>query len=338
LTKNLFLNLEFSIIIPVYNRPEELEELLQSILNQKESNNIEVIIIEDGSVKKSNLLIDKYIDQLNLKYYFKKNTGPGDSRNYGMERALGNYFIILDSDCLLPENYLSVLSKSLNENYADAFGGPDAAHSSFSNKQKAINYSMTSFLSTGGLRGAAHETKNFQLRSFNMGLSKEAFLLTGGFSKQRIGEDIDLNYRLKDKNLSRLYIADAFVYHKRRTSWFDFFKQIRNFGAARPVLNKLHPGSGRITYWLPSLFILGLIFSLLSFVLSFPAPLMLYLMYFLAVGIDSFIKNKQLAVAILSMLAVFAQFLAYGTGFLRSVLRLHILRKSAMDTFPKMFA
>jgi glycosyltransferase involved in cell wall biosynthesis len=332
------LNLEFSIIIPVYNRPEELEELLQTILNQKGSNNIEVIIVEDGSVKKSNLLIDKYIDRLNLKYYFKKNTGPGDSRNYGMERALGNYFIILDSDCLLPEHYLSVLSKSLNENYADAFGGPDAAHSSFSNKQKAINYSMTSFLSTGGLRGAAHETKNFQLRSFNMGLSKEAFLLTGGFSKQRIGEDIDLNYRLKDKNLSRLYIADAFVYHKRRTSWFDFFKQIRNFGAARPVLNKLHPGSGRITYWFPSLFILGLIFSLLSFVLNFPAPLMLYLLYFLAVGIDSFIKNKQLVVAILSILAVFAQFLAYGTGFLRSVLRLHILRKSAMDTFPKMFA
>jgi len=332
------LNIEFSIIIPVYNRPEELEELLQSILNQKESNNVEVIIIEDGSNKKSNLLVDRYIDQLDIKYCFKRNSGPGDSRNYGMKRALGNYFIILDSDCLLPENYLSVLSKSLSDNYVDAFGGPDSAHPSFSDKQKAINYSMTSFLSTGGLRGAAHEAKNFQLRSFNMGLSKEAFLLTGGFSKQRIGEDIDLNYRLKDKNLSTRYIADAFVYHKRRTSWAGFFKQIRNFGAARPVLNKLHPGSGRITYWFPSLFILGLVFSLIAFVLNFSAPLMLYMVYFLAVGIDSFIKNKQPVVAILSMFAVCLQFLAYGTGFLRSVLRLYIFRKSAKDAFPKMFA
>ena len=332
------MNLEFSIIIPVYNRPEELEELLQSILDQKGSCNVEVIIIEDGSVTKSNLLIDRYIDQLNIKYYFKKNTGPGDSRNFGMEQASGNYFIILDSDCLLPENYLSVLSKSINDNYSDAFGGPDAAHPSFTDKQKAINYSMTSFLSTGGLRGAAHETKNFQLRSFNMGISKEAFLLTGGFSKQRIGEDIDLNYRLKDKNLSTRYIADAFVYHKRRTSWFDFFEQIRNFGAARPVLNKLHKGSGRITYWFPSLFILGLISSLILFVLNFPAPLMLYMVYFLAVGIDSFIKNKQPVVAVLSMFAVCLQFLAYGTGFLRSVLRLYILGKSAKVTFPKMFS
>ena len=332
------MNLDFSIIIPVYNRPEELEELLQSILNQKGSNHVEVIIIEDGSINKSNLLIDKYISQINLKYYFKENTGPGDSRNYGMEQALGNYFIILDSDCLLPENYLSVLSNSLNEHYADAFGGPDAAHSSFSNKQKAINYSMTSFLSTGGLRGSANEAKNFQLRSFNMGLSKEAFLLTGGFSKQRIGEDIDLNYRLKDKKFSTRYIADAFVYHKRRTSWTEFFKQIRNFGAARPVLNKLHPGSGRITYWFPSLFILGLFASLISLVLNFPAPLMLYLIYFLAVGLDSLIKNKQATVAILSIFAVCLQFLAYGTGFLRSVLRLYILRRSAKATFPKMFA
>ena len=330
--------MNFSIIIPVYNRPEELDELLQSILSQKWDGRPEVLIVEDGSEKKSNIIVDKYNKYINLKYCFKKNTGPGDSRNYGMERASGDYFIILDSDCLLPENYLAILDRSLRENYVDSFGGPDAAHSSFSDRQLAINYSMTSTLSTGGLRGAKHENKHFQLRSFNMGLSKRAFLLTGGFSKQRIGEDIELNFRLKAKNCSARYIPEAFVYHKRRSSWSGFFSQTRDFGSARPILNKMHPGTGRMTYWFPTLFTLGFIASVILLFFNWYLPSILFGAYFLAAGLDSYIKNKRVMVALLSMFAVLVQFLGYGTGFLRSVLRLYLQGKTNAEAFPKMFS
>lgn len=331
------MKLQFSIIIPVYNRPEELEELLQSILLQSEDHAVEIVVIEDGSDRKSKPVVNKYANKLNLKYYFKDNTGPGDSRNFGMRQASGDYFIILDSDCLLPENYLSVVSTFLSENYAEAFGGPDKAHPSFNATQKAINYSMTSFLTTGGLRGNQKTSANFQLRSFNMGLSKKAFQLTGGFAKQRIGEDIDLNFRLKDKNLSTVYIADAFVYHKRRNSWPTFFKQIKNFGAARPILNKLHEGSARLTYWFPALFILGLLFSLVLWALNVPWLIFMYLIYFLAIAVDSFAKNRQLNVAFLSVYAVLVQFLAYGLGFLRTFVRLYLLQMSPKESFPAMF-
>lgn len=331
------MKLPFSIIIPVYNRPEELEELLQSILLQEDEHDVEIVVIDDGSEINSKYVVKQYNKKLNLKYYFKENTGPGDSRNYGMKQAVGDYFIILDSDCLLPENYLSVVSTFLSENYAEAFGGPDKAHPSFNATQKAINYSMTSFLTTGGLRGNQKTAANFQLRSFNMGLSKKAFRLTGGFAKQRIGEDIDLNFRLKEKNLSTVYIDDAFVYHKRRNSWFGFYKQIKNFGAARPILNKLHKGSSRLTYWFPALFILGLLFSLVLLALNAPWLIFIYLIYFLAIALDSFRKNRQLNVAFLSVFAVLVQFLGYGLGFLRTFVRLYLLQMTKKESFPAMF-
>ena len=330
--------MNFSIIIPVYNRPEELDELLQSILSQKWEGKPEVLVVEDGSDKKSKAIVDKYDNLIDIKYCFKKNSGPGDSRNYGMERASGDYFIILDSDCLLPENYLGILDRTLRENYADAFGGPDAAHPSFTDKQQAINYSMTSVLSTGGLRGAKHEHRQFQVRSFNMGLSKKAFLMTGGFAKQRIGEDIELNFRLRDKNCSVRYVAEAFVYHKRRSSWAGFFRQTRDFGAARPILSRIHPGSGRVTYWFPSVFTLGFIGSVVLFFFDYKVPAMLFGLYFLAVSTDSYVKNKRFMAALLSMFAVFVQFFGYGTGFLRSVIRLYLQGKSTKEAFPKMFS
>lgn len=331
------MKLQFSIIIPVYNRPEELDELLQSILLQQEDYGVEVVVVEDGSLRNCKDVVHKYVEKLNIKYLLKENTGPGDSRNFGMAQASGNYFIILDSDCLLPENYLSVVFKFLSSTYAAAFGGPDKAHPSFNSRQKAINYSMTSFLTTGGLRGNMKTAGNFQLRSFNMGLSKKAFQLTGGFAKQRIGEDIDLNFRLKEKNLSTVYIGDAFVYHKRRNSWLSFFNQIRKFGAARPILNQMHPGSARFTYWFPLLFIFGFLSSLVLYTLNFPWLLLIYLLYFLAIAVDSLMKNRQINVAFLSVYAVLVQFTAYGSGFLSSVVKLYLLRKSPRESFPGMF-
>ena len=86
--------LYFSFIIPVYNRPQEIKELLESL--SLIDNAFEVVIVEDGSQNTCEDVVEKYKDKLNISYYFKENSGPGDSRNFGMHRAKGNYFIILD--------------------------------------------------------------------------------------------------------------------------------------------------------------------------------------------------------------------------------------------------
>jgi glycosyltransferase involved in cell wall biosynthesis len=330
--------LRFSIIIPVYNRPEELDELLQSILEQDIDVKPEVVVVEDGSSIVSKSVVDKYIDLLDIKYCFKKNSGPGESRNYGMERASGAYFLLLDSDCILPKKYLTTVKYALDTAYTDAFGGPDAAHESFSSWQKAINYCMTAFLTTGGLRSKETASRKFQLRSFNMGLSKEAFALTGGFSKQRIGEDIDLNFKLLKRGCSTRLIPEAFVYHKRRTSLLAFFKQTRNFGAARPILNKMYPGTGKLTYWLPSVFLIAFLGALALLYIDYSAALVIFLMYMLLVAADSFSKSKQISVALLSVLAMYVQFFGYGWGFLRTFFRLHVRRMDYKEAFPGMFA
>ena len=233
--------MNFSIIIPVFDRPDELEELLQSIVDQGSVNKPEVVVVEDGSALSSAKVVKKFEGVLNIKYLAKENSGPGLSRNYGMSRAKGDYFIILDSDCLLSAHYLDEVSKGLEVRYTDAFGGPDEAHPSFTLIQKAISYAMTSFLSTGGLRNSESEEKKFQLRSFNMGISKETFIKTKGFAAQRFGEDIEFTNRLWSAGLTTQFLPKALVYHKRRTSWDKFFKQVYNFGAARPVLGAMYP-------------------------------------------------------------------------------------------------
>ena len=328
----------FSIVIPVYNRPQELEELLESVSRQKGNVPVEVIVVEDGSDITCEKVVNQFKKRLNIKYCFKQNSGPGMSRNYGMQRSSGAYFLLLDSDCLLPEDYLSKVSASLHRNFTDAFGGPDAAHPSFTLNQKAFNYAMTSTLSTGGLRSSENERRKFQLRSFNMGLSSRAFELTGGFGKQRIGEDIDLNFRLLKSKCSTQFLPEAFVYHKRRTTWAQFFRQTRNFGAARPVLNRMHPGTAKLTYGLPSLFVLGLILALALAFIGFPFLLIPFALYFAAILVDSTRLNHNLLVGFLSCFAVFVQFLGYGSGFLRSIYRMRFQGKSNRDTFPEMFA
>ena len=293
--------MRFSIIIPVFNRPEELDELLQSIGAQRPNTNPEVIVVEDGSSRTSSHIVKKYEKTLEITYCFKKNSGPGDSRNYGMHRSSGDYFILLDSDCILPQDYLSNIENALEKNYVDAFGGPDAAHESFTSWQKAINYSMTSLLTTGGLRNKETASTKFQLRSFNMGLSKDAFNLTGGFSKQRIGEDIDLNFKLLDKGCTTKLIPEAKVFHKRRSSIGAFFRQTNNFGAARPILNKMYPGSSKLTYWFPSFFVLGFIAAWILVYFGFVSGILLYGAYTLAILVDSFYKTKNVLVALKSV-------------------------------------
>ncbi len=313
------MNLNFSIIIPVYNRPKEIDELLESLVKQDFQNKFEVIIVEDGSTDKSETIVEKYRLKLNLKYLFKENNGAGASRNYGMERALGNYFIILDSDVIVPKQYLSEVKKGLENNYTDAFGGPDAAHDNFTALQKAINYSMTSVLTTGGIRGKKKSVGKFQPRSFNLGLSKVAFEKTNGFSKMKAGEDIDLTFRLWKNGFETQLIEKAFVYHKRRSSIYQFLKQTFVFGTARPKLNKRYPETAKLTYWFPSLFIIGFNVSIILVIIDYWQLLTFYGIYFLLIFIDSLIQNKSLQVAFLSITTSLTQFLGYGLGFLKSV-------------------
>lgn len=312
------LKLNFSIIIPVYNRPNEIDELLESLTKQDFSDDFEVLVIEDGSTEKSESSVEKYKSQLDLKYYFKENSGAGASRNFGMEKASGNYFIILDSDVIVPKQYLSEVKKTLLANFTDAFGGPDAAHESFTAMQKAINYSMTSFLTTGGIRGKKKAVGKFQPRSFNFGLSQTAYSKTKGFANLKTGEDIDLTFRLWENGFKTQLIDKAFVYHKRRSTIKQFFKQTFAFGTARPQLNKRYPETAKITYWFPSLFIIGFDVSCIAALFGYWQLLPFYGFYFLLIFLDSLFQNKNITVAFLSIITSFTQHIGYGLGFLES--------------------
>ena len=312
------LKLNFSIIIPVYNRPNEIDELLESLTKQDFSDVFEVLVIEDGSENSSEEIVKKYTSQLDLKYFYKENNGAGASRNFGMQKANGNYFIILDSDVIVPKQYLSEVKKVLENNFTDAFGGPDAAHQSFTALQKAINYSMTSVLTTGGIRGKKKAIGKFQPRSFNLGMSKKAFEKTNGFANLKVGEDIDLTFRLWENGFETQLIDAAFVYHKRRSTIKQFFKQTFAFGTARPQLNKRYPETAKITYWFPSLFIIGFDFSCIATIFGYWQLLAFYGFYFVLLFVDSLFQNKNISVAFLSMITTFTQHLGYGLGFLES--------------------
>ena len=331
------MQLQFSFIIPVYNRPDEIQELLQSFVELKTTTNFEIVIVEDGSTITSKEVIDAFKSKLTISYFFKENSGPGDSRNYGMWRAKGNYFIILDSDCILPENYLNNVENALNADYVDCFGGPDAAHESFSNLQKAINFSMTSFITTGGIRGSKKSIDTFQPRSFNMGISKVAFEASKGFGYIHPGEDPDLSIRLWNLGYKTALIPEAFVFHKRRISWSKFYTQVHKFGLVRPILNKWHPSSKKITYWFPTLFSLGLVVSFLLYLLQLKIFIFVYILYFIIAFLVAMVSTKNLIVSILAIVAIFVQFLGYGIGFLKSTLVLEVLKKEPEVYFPNLF-
>ena len=318
------INLSISIIIPVYNRPQEIDELLESLTKQTFIEDFEVIVVEDGSKNTSKEIVEKYQSQLNIHYFFKENSGAGASRNFGMQKASGNYFIILDSDVIVPKDYLEIVKNQLKEKYTDAYGGPDAAHESFTPLQKAINYSMTSFLTTGGIRGKKKGVGKFQLRSFNFGISKKAFDITKGFSSMKTGEDIDLTFKLWENGFETQLISEAFVYHKRRTSIKQFFKQTFAFGTARPILNKKYPKSKRITFWFPSLFVLGFMLSLMLLFINIPFFIYLFLFYTFLLFLNSLLITRQIEVAFLSIITSFTQFFGYGFGFLQSMLKIKI--------------
>ena len=327
----------FSLIIPIYNRPEEIKELLESLLLSSYKKEYEIVIIEDGSKIDCKEVVNQYADKFSISYYFKENSGPGDSRNYGMKVAKGDYFIILDSDCLIPANYLSEVEKELEANYVDCFGGSDAAHESFSKIQKAINFTMTSFLTTGGIRGGSEKIGKFQPRSFNMGISKKAFEESKGFGNIHPGEDPDLSIRLWKLGYKTRLFSNAFVYHKRRIDWDKFSIQVNKFGKARPILDSWYPEYSKITFWFPSLFIIGLFFSVIVLIFGCKLPLLLYAFYYLMILVFSTIQNKSLEIGLLSLVAVNRQFFGYGLGYLKSFLKIKILKQQPEKAFPELF-
>lgn len=308
----------YSFVIPVYNRPDEIDELLYSLTQQDFEEPFEIVVIEDGSDKAAVEIINQYKNRLTIQYYVIENQGAGKARNYGMSRAKGDYFIVLDSDVLVPTNYLKEVSKALQEKMTDAFGGPDTAHFSFTPLQKAINFSMTSFLTTGGIRGKKKGIGRFQPRSFNFGVSKKAFEATKGFSSMCVGEDIDFSFRLWQQGFETQLIEKAVVYHKRRTSLDAFFTQVFRFGVARPVLNKRYPGTAKFTYWFPSIFTIGFFLSSFLFVLGQWVPIILYNMYFTLLFMLSVLENRNITVAFLSVITTLIQMTGYGLGFLKS--------------------
>lgn len=329
--------MKYSLIIPVYNRPDEVDELLESLQTQT-LQDFEVIVVEDGSSIPCKEVVEKYAKSLDIKYYEKSNSGPGQTRNYGAERAQGEFLIVLDSDCVLPPGYMQAVEDELKREECDAFGGPDRAHDSFTPVQKAISYSMTSFFTTGGIRGGKKQMdKKFYPRSFNMGIRRSHYQQLDGFSAMRFGEDIDFSIRIYKSGARCRLFPEAWVWHKRRTDLKKFFKQVHNSGIARINLFKRHPESLKLVHLLPMVFTLGVAFLLACFLAGImlfnfgpdhmnksfgfalcELSLMPLLLYSLLLCIDSTIQNKNLWVGLLSVPAAFIQLIGYGTGFLRA--------------------
>lgn len=319
----------FSIIIPLYNRPQEIDELLHT-LTQQTYTQFEVLVIEDGSKLDAREIVHSYMNKLDIRYYFKENAGQGFARNYGFERAKGDYFVVFDSDCLIPVNYLEIVKNYLLEHQLDAYGGPDGAHPSFTPVQKAISYSMTSPFTTGGIRGNKKHIGTFHPRSFNMGISREVWERTGGFILTRLGEDIEFSIRIQSMGFSIGLIPDAIVYHKRRTDLKQFYKQLHFFGRARINIYKHFPSELKVVHFFPALFTLFLASSLILNLISSPLKEWsntLLAIYILLIFFHSWSRNKSAKVAFLSIAATFVQLTAYGLGFMQDFWKRIILRK-----------
>ena len=316
--------MRYSVIIPVYNRPVEVDELLKS-LTEVSYKSFEVLVVEDGSTNSCKQVIEKYVDSLNIRYFKKDNTGQGFSRNFGFERAKGDYFVVFDSDCLIPSHYFEAVNKKIEENDGiDCWGGPDRAHESFTPIQKAINYSMTSLFTTGGTRGSERHVGTYHPRSFNMGISRKVYERTGGYIITRMGEDLEFSIRIQKSGFTTHFIQDAYVYHKRRTNFSQFYKQLFFFGRARINIWRFHPSELKAIHLFPLIFALGLVYSIAGVVVDLPysSPLgFLYLAFIAILLIDAFRQENDVLVGLYSGVAGVIQLTAYGFGFLSEMFR-----------------
>ena len=326
-----------SIIVAIYNRKDELTELLTSLTLQTD-NNFEVIIVDDGSSVELYPTVETFQNNLEIQYFKKENSGPGLSRNYGAERAKNDWLVFVDSDVIVEKDYIENIKKNLENTHCAAFGGADKAHEGFNIMQKAISYSMTSVFTTGGIRGNKKAVTKFQPRSFNMGVNKEIFLKIGGFSEMRIGEDPDLSMTIWENGYQTAFFDDIGVYHKRRTDLGKFSKQVYQFGCARPILNQRHPNYVKPTFWFPALFLLGYVAGILEYLsLRNGLLLALYGLYTMVVFFHAWSKTKSIAIAAQAIITTYIQMFSYGFGFLESWFKLNVLRMKPENAFPKHF-
>ena len=338
-----FVPMKYSFIVPVYNRPDELDELLQSLMTQT-LKDFEVIVVEDGSTVPCKDVVDKYAHRLDVTYYLKANSGPGQSRNYGVAKAQGEYVIILDSDVVVPEGYLQAVEDELSQQACDAFGGPDCAHPSFTPTQKAISYAMTSFFTTGGIRGGKKKMDKFYPRSFNMGIRRDVYNALNGFSEMRFGEDIDFSTRIFENHYTARLFPEAWVWHKRRTDFRKFFKQVYNSGIARINLTKRHPGTLKLVHTLPALFTVGcallLLLSILALFLGCPhwwVMLLPFALFALIIFVDASLQARSLGVGARAIVASYVQLWGYGSGFCVAWWKRCVRNEGEFEAFKKNF-
>lgn len=317
--------MKFSIIVPVYNRIDEVADLLES-LSRQTVNNFELVLVEDGSTQPCKDVVKLYEDKFPIQYYYKENEGRSIARNYGMERAEGDYFIFFDSDCVVPEDYFEKLQAQYEAMPVDCFGGPDAAHDSFSTTQKAINYSMTSFLTTGGIRGGKISLEKFTPRTFNMGFARKVYEKVGGF-REMFSEDIDMSTRIRNDGFSISLYPDQYVYHKRRVDFKKFFRQVYVFGMSRITLKLLYPGSMKAVHFLPAMFVLGSIALILLAIFVSPYWILPLVAYLLAIFIAALFATKSFVIALKAVPASIIQLSGYGLGFIKAYVTKIILRR-----------
>src|SRR5690606_3365517 len=328
--------MQLSIIVPVFDRPSEVKDLLESLAGQADTE-FEVLIVEDGSAVRCEREVKAFEERLDISYIYKENSGPGPSRNMGSERSSGDYLIFLDSDCVLPPGYIETVKRELSADYADAFGGPDSARADFTPIQRAINYSMTSFFTTGGIRGGNEKMEKFHPRSFNMGYSRRVFERTGGFSAMRFGEDIDMSIRIINQGFRTRLIKEAYVYHRRRTNLRRFFKQVYNSGIARINLYRRHPHSLKAVHLAPAIFTIGVtIIWVLSLCWS-PYFLLLLAFHAAFIGLDAAVRNRSITIGLLAIAASYIQLIGYGLGFIHAFIARIVLRKGEFAMFQRSF-
>ncbi|MDE7081626.1 MAG: glycosyltransferase [Muribaculaceae bacterium] len=314
----------FSLIVPVYNRPDEVADLLESLAAQTDRG-FELILVEDGSTIPCRDITERYAGKVDIRYFMRPNEGRSIARNYGMQQARGDYFVFVDSDCILPPDYFESLRRSLAESWADCFGGPDAAHESFTDTQKAINFAMTSFLTTGGIRGGKVQMEKFVPRTFNMGFARRVWERTGGF-REMFSEDIDMSTRIRQAGYAPQLIRDVRVFHKRRGNLAKFWRQVHVFGMSRITLQLLYPGSMKAVHWMPAIFTIGTVALILLGIFVSPWWVLPLGVYIAALWISAIISTRSLKIGTMAVAASMVQLFGYGTGFIRAYVWKILLR------------